>query len=448
MRSVDTLEEEYEALLQFLYLVPVGVVQCAPDGAIGMMNPLCAQLLMPLSSNGGLDNLFDALGQVAPELRNMVDTFPAGHGTVCDSQRVQISAGIPGKVDARMLSISLLKLDNKRLMAVISDISQVVKRERQLKHSEAWFNAMMHGITDYALMSLDTEGRIEAWNQSIARVTGYTARNVTGRAFSLLYSPGGITSDRVADRLREADANGWSLDNGWCVRADGSRFWANTMIAPLARDDDMPPGERGYALIVRDITDKREAGDSVLRASACDHLTGIANRRSFFEAAELELERWRRFPRPLSMIAIDADFFKNINDTWGHAAGDDVLRHLALTLSANVREIDVVARLGGEEFAALLPSTDLEGAIRLAERFRAAVEGQCVRSGDAEIGYTVSIGVATMEAGVSGVDQLLKLADQALYAAKKAGRNRVWHQRADHVQPGPDAEPGAPAASR
>jgi diguanylate cyclase (GGDEF)-like protein len=216
------------------------------------------------------------------------------------------------------------------------------------------------------------------------------------------------------------------------------------MIAPLARDEDMPPSERGYALIVRDITDKREAGDSVLRASACDHLTGIANRRSFFEAAELELERWRRFPRPLSVIAIDADFFKNINDTWGHPAGDDVLRHLALTLSANVREIDVVARLGGEEFAALLPSTDLEGAIRLAERFRAAVEGQRVRSGDAEIGYTVSIGVATMEAGVSGVDQLLKLADLGLYAAKKAGRNRVWHQRADHVQPGrdPDAAVG------
>lgn len=442
------MEEEYEALLQFLYLVPVGVVQFAPDGAIGMMNPLCAQLLMPLSSNGGLDNLFDALNHVAPELRNMVETFPAAHGTVCDSQRVQINAGIPGKVDAQMLSISLLKLDDKRLMAVISDITQVVRRERQLKQSEAWFNAVLTGITDYALMSLDSGGRIETWNQSIARVTGHTAPAVTGRAFSLFYSPGGITGDRVADRLREADANGWSLDNGWCVRADGSRFWANTMIAPLARDEDMPPSERGYALIVRDITDKREAGDSVLRASACDHLTGIANRRSFFEAAELEMERWRRFPRPLSIIAIDADFFKNINDTWGHPAGDDVLRQLALTLSANVREIDVVARLGGEEFAALLPSTDLEGAIRLAERFRAAVEGQRVRSGNAEIGYTVSIGVVTMEAGVSGVDQLLKLADRALYAAKNAGRNRVWHQRADHMQPGPDTDEVAPAGNR
>lgn len=440
------MEEEYEALLQFLYLVPVGVVQFAPDGAIGMMNPVCAQLLMPLSTDGGLDNLFDALEQVAPELRNMASTFPAAHGTVCDSHRVQVSAGIPGKVDARMLSISLLKLDAKRMMAVISDVTQVVRRERQLRQSEAWFNAVLTGVTDYALMSIDQGGRVEAWNQSIARVTGHAERDVKGREFSVFYSPDAINSHRIADRLREAEANGWSLDNGWCVRADGSRFWANTMIAPLARDEDVPASERAYALIVRDISDKREAGDSVLRASACDFLTGIANRRTFFEAAELELERWRRFPRPLSLIAIDADAFKNINDTWGHPAGDDVLRNLAQTLAANVREIDVVARIGGEEFAALLPSTDLDGAIMLAERFRSAVESQRVQSGDVEIGYTVSIGVASMEAGIGGVDQLLKVADDALYAAKKAGRNRVWHRRADHALTGPDTNSVRPAA--
>ena len=440
------MEEEYEALLQFLYLVPVGVVQFAPDGTIGMLNPLCAQLLMPLSSHGGLDNLFDALEQVAPELRNMANNFMATHGTICEGQRVQLSAGIPGKMDARMLSVSLFRLDGKRLMAVITDITQVVKRERQLKQSEAWFNAVLTGVTDYALMSLDKSGRVEAWNQSIARVTGHTERTVTGCELTLFFSPGSITSDRVADRLREADANGWSLDNGWCVRADGSRFWANTMIAPLARDDDMPEEEKGYALIVRDITDKREAGDSVMRASACDFLTGIANRRTFFEAAELELERWRRFPRPLSLIAIDADFFKNINDTWGHAAGDDVLRNLALTLAANVREIDVVARMGGEEFAALLPSTDLDGALRLAERFREAVEGQRVRSGNDEIGYTVSIGVASMGPGITGVDQLMKLADRSLYAAKKAGRNCIRHQHADHPLPALQAAAPEPAS--
>ena len=146
------------------------------------------------------------------------------------------------------------------------------------------------------------------------------------------------------------------------------------------------------------------------------------------------------------MITIDADLFKSVNDTWGHPAGDEVLRNLAQTLSANVREIDVVARLGGEEFAALLPSTDLDGAIRLAERFRSAVESQRVHIGGAEISYTVSIGVASMEASISGVDQLLELADRALYAAKKAGRNRVWHHRADHMLAAGDPE--GPADTR
>lgn len=435
---MENLESEYEALLQFLYLAPVGIVQTALDGSIAMINPLSAQLLMPLSRNGNLDNLFDALDQVAPELRNMVNQFPQSHGTVCDSLRVQLSAGIPGKKDARMLSLTVLKLDDSRMMAVISDITQAVRRERQLKQSEAWFSAVLTGITDYALMSLDPSGRVESWNQSIARVTGHSERTVIGRQMSLFHPPGAITSDRVADRLAEADANGWSLDNGWCMRADGSRFWGNTMIAPLSRDDDLPEEERGYALIIRDISDKHEAGDSVLRASACDYLTGIANRRTFFEAAELELERWRRFPRPLSVVAVDADFFKQINDTWGHPAGDEVLRNLAQTLSATVREIDVVARLGGEEFAALLPSTDLEGAFKLAERFRIAVESQRVMVGSQEIRYTVSVGVASMDSQVSGMDQLLKLADSALYAAKKAGRNQVWPRRSDHVLAGPE----------
>lgn len=430
---MDTIEEEYEALLQFLYLMPVGVVQLTPDGAIGMLNPLSAQLLMPLSPDGGLDNLFDALEQVAPELRNLVNTFAAANGTICDGLRVQLSAGIPGRVDARMLSVSLLKLDEKRLMAVISDITQVVKRERQLRQSEAWFNAVLTGITDYALMSLDANGQVESWNESIARVTGHTERSVAGHAMSLFHSPGAMTRERILDRLAEADANGWSLDNGWCVRADGSRFWANTMIAPLSREENQTHAEHGYALIIRDISDRREDSENMMRASACDYLTGIANRRTFFEAAELELERWRRFPRPLSLITIDADFFKKINDTWGHPAGDEVLRNLALTLTATVREIDVVARLGGEEFAALLPSTDLDGALLLAERFRSAVESQRVKAGEQDISYTVSVGVASMDSDVSGVDHLLKLADSALYAAKNAGRNRVWHQRGDHT---------------
>jgi diguanylate cyclase (GGDEF)-like protein/PAS domain S-box-containing protein len=427
MKRVEGIEAEYEALLQFLYLAPVGLVQIDPDGSVAMMNPLAAQLLMPLSRDGTLDNLFSVLEPVAPELRNLADSFSQPSGMICDALRVQISAGVPGRVDPRMLAVTLLRLDAARTMAVLSDVTLAVRRERQLRQSEAWFHAILTGVTDYALMSLDASGRISCWNAGIGRLTGHGSDSVLGQSLALFHAPGAITPERIADRLHEADCNGWSLEDGWCLRADGSRFWANTMIAPLAGIDNEADAERGYALIIRDISDRRESAERLLRESECDHLTGIANRRKFFQAAETELQRWERLPRPLALLAIDADHFKKINDTWGHAAGDAVLCNLAQTLSSCAREIDVVARIGGEEFAALLPSTDLAGALSMAQRFRRAVEEQRIDTDGASIGYTVSIGVALMHDAISGLDQLMKQADDALYAAKRNGRNRVAH---------------------
>lgn len=422
---------EHEALLQFLYLAPVGIVQTTADGTIGMLNPLSAQLLMPLASDGNLTNLFDALDPVAPELRSMTSTFAASSGAICDGHRVQLTAGIPGREDPRFLSVSLMKLDAERFMAVLSDITLVMRRERQLKQSEAWFNAILTGVSDYALLTLDDKGRIERWNASIGRVTGLRRQEVEGQPFSVLSRSGAIPEARIADRLCEADANGWSLEDAWHRRADDTRFWGSTMIAPLhdpvAPDDATSAGtmERRYALIVRDITDKREAAEDLRRAAVTDHLTGIANRRAFFDVAARELERWRRAPRPLSLLLIDADHFKNVNDQHGHATGDAVLLALATTLSGCAREIDVVARLGGEEFVVLLPSTDAAGATTLAERIRAAVAATAVEVNGTLVRCTVSIGVSTMGRDVTGLDALIERADEALYVAKAAGRNRV-----------------------
>ena len=121
----------------------------------------------------------------------------------------------------------------------------------------------------------------------------------------------------------------------------------------------------------------------------------------------------------------DVDHFKRVNDTHGHPAGDAVLRHLAVLLTATFRQVDVVARVGGEEFAVLLPSTDAEGAAAVAERLRLAVKSQAVEFDGVPLRCTVSAGVATMHADLGDLDALMKRADQALYAAKAAGRNRI-----------------------
>jgi diguanylate cyclase (GGDEF)-like protein/PAS domain S-box-containing protein len=423
------LAAEHEALMQFLYLAPVGLVQTGIDGEIVMINPISAQLLMPLSRDGDLTNLFTALQDVAPELRHLCAGFERANGMICDGLHIHLNSGAPGKRmrAPQVLSLSLLKLDGARLMAVLSDVSEQVRRERQLRQSDAWLNALLTSISDYALVGLDREGRVSDWNETIGRVTGFSG-SVVGQPYSVFYPDDATTPERAQDRLREADANGWSLDEGPRLRADGSQFWCSVMISPLPdrEADAIDDGEPAYCLVLRDISDKRDAIDLRRKSVFSDHLTGVANRRAFFEAAELELNRNRRRPRPTALILLDADHFKQINDRHGHPAGDCVLRHLGALLSATFRQVDVVARVGGEEFAVLLPSSTRAGAVAVAERLRQLVECQPVMCEGVPVGFTVSAGIAAIEEGETiDLDTLIKRADRALYAAKSKGRNRV-----------------------
>jgi len=432
------LSAEYEALIQFLYLAPVGLVQLAADGEIALMNPISAQLLMPHSRNGGLDNLFVALEEVAPDLRGLCQRYEAGSGKICDGLHVHLNAG-DGKRVPQILSLTLLKLDAHRIMAVINDITEQVRRECRQRQHDAWLNAVLTGITDYALASLDAQGRLCEWNPSIGRVTGF-GPEAEGQPYTMFYPLDAITPEHALDRLREADADGWALDESRLLRLDGSAFWGSVMIAPLPeveRDTDgLACGDgAAYCLILRDVSDKRDIAERRRREAYSDHLTGLANRRALFEAAAQELERSRAAPRPTAMIVIDADHFKAVNDRYGHPGGDAVLQHLAAILRASVREVDVVARIGGEEFAVLLPSTDLSQALALAGSLCARVAQDATSFDGLAIACTISAGVAVAIDGAGGVDLLLRQADQALYTAKRNGRNRAEsaHQEPDRA---------------
>ncbi|WP_046113782.1 sensor domain-containing diguanylate cyclase [Aquincola tertiaricarbonis] len=422
------LEEEFEALTQFLYMAPIGLVQARLDGEILMVNPLCAQLLMPLSPDGELCNLFTALGELAPDLAHRARGFEQPHGVICDAMQLQVRPRDGGRQAAAVLSLTLLKLDAERLMAVLADVTQQVRRDRELRQNEAWIHTLVTGLTDYALMSLDAQGRVRCWNPSVQRVTGH-GESAVGQPYSLFYPADTMPPQRLQDRIDDAERTGWSLDEGWRLRADGSRFWGSCLVAPLHPPEEADSAERAYSLIIRDVSDQREASEALRRSVLTDHLTGVANRRAFFDAAEAELQRCKRAPRAMSLVLIDADHFKRINDAHGHAAGDAVLRHLAAGLAASFREIDVVARLGGEEFVVLLPGAGVEAAEGLARRVCRDIAARTVEVEGVDIRYTVSAGVATMDAGVDDVDALVKRADAAMYAAKHSGRNRVvrWH---------------------
>jgi len=156
-----------------------------------------------------------------------------------------------------------------------------------------------------------------------------------------------------------------------------------------------------------------------------DTLTGLANRRAFDEVAEQEIQRAQRYSTPLALIMTDLDHFKRINDCYGHRVGDHVLRHFADVLKASVRTIDLVGRWGGEEFALLLPGTDLAEAAQAAERMRVTVAAALPRIEGNDCAYTASFGVAAFNAATPTLTALLGRADAALYRAKEQGRNRV-----------------------
>ena len=163
----------------------------------------------------------------------------------------------------------------------------------------------------------------------------------------------------------------------------------------------------------------------ILHLATTDSLTGAANRRSFLERWDMERATALKDDRPLSVLLMDVDHFKDVNDTMGHAAGDAALWCLCETIRRSMRATDMVGRIGGEEFAVLLPNTGHAAAAALAERVRGAIESSGVRLGEHRIAITVSVGVATLAGRDDGVDTMLSRADALMYRAKQTGRNRV-----------------------
>ena len=182
--------------------------------------------------------------------------------------------------------------------------------------------------------------------------------------------------------------------------------------------------ERTKAL-QEEITKRRIAQEKLRQLAITDGLTQVFNYRYFMELGRREFERVKRYHRQLSLIIVDIDHFKKTNDTYGHAAGDGALRVVAQICRKILRSVDILARIGGEEFAVLLPETGLEQAWLVAERLRANVSRAVMRSRRGEIRLTLSLGVGTVDEETENFEGLLRSVDSALYTAKRNGRDRV-----------------------
>lgn len=186
-----------------------------------------------------------------------------------------------------------------------------------------------------------------------------------------------------------------------------------------------PLPDGGRLLVYGNISDLVRQNETLEHLAATDAMTGLANRRQFFKLAAVEWSRAERYQRPLALLMMDIDLFKAVNDTYGHASGDEVINAVARTLAAHKRLSDVAARMGGEEFALLLPETTAASAVAAGERLRKLVAEQVIVAEGKRIAVTISIGVSACTADMRTVEDLLNEADIALYAAKRGGRNRV-----------------------
>jgi diguanylate cyclase (GGDEF)-like protein len=209
------------------------------------------------------------------------------------------------------------------------------------------------------------------------------------------------------------------------LEIDGTRRWMILGRGPI----DLSPTEGTGAIgTLTDITERKQMEHRLRLLATTDDLTGILNRRAFFSNAGQEIDRSERYGGPVSMLMIDLDHFKRINDTFGHAIGDRALKLAAVAMTGCLRDLDILGRLGGEEFAVLLPETTLAGAVEAAERLRLAIAALVIPLDDPldpPLRLTASLGVAERQIGEHGLDPILSRADTALYRAKATGRDRA-----------------------
>jgi two-component system, cell cycle response regulator len=213
--------------------------------------------------------------------------------------------------------------------------------------------------------------------------------------------------------------------NDVALRVEALRAGADDVVSVPAHVDEVLARLSRRLMLASAISALQAERDALKALSTTDGLTQVANHRAFQERLKEEFRRAQRYDDPMALIAMDVDHFKAVNDTYGHQAGDAVLREVARAIRTAVRETDFIARYGGEEFAVLLPKTHLAGALTVAERMSQAI--RAARSGpDASIRVTASFGVSGFPGrGVTTADQLFKTADDALFRSKREGRNKI-----------------------
>ena len=327
----------------------------------------------------------------------------------------------------------LMKSNLARLApAVVRELGQAEVRREQ-KRTENQLRQLSRAVehSPASIVITDINGNIEYVNLKFTAVTGFTFDEVLGKilpnTFGASEMPPEISTDHWQVVRSGKEWRGEMINH----RKNGESYWEAVSISPIT---DTNGAITHFVAVSEDITSRKEAEEKIKRLNAgleqlamTDYLTSLYNRRYFMQRGAEEFKRAKRHSQALTLLMMDLDEFKKVNDTYGHEAGDMALQQAAAALKFSLRETDILGRIGGEEFAVLLPNTSLEDALQLAERVRQAIAIASFETvGEVfTINFTISIGVASFADEMSSIDDLLRNADAALYDAKNNGRNCV-----------------------
>ncbi len=314
-------------------------------------------------------------------------------------------------------------IDNARLVQQLREQAdtleqRVAQRTRELHESEARTLSILQNAPMPMTVTRRGDGRLVYVNAPAAALGGLAPDGLEGQlAVSLFRDP--AERDRMYALYRAKGV----LHNHevHLQRPDGQPIWALVSLVPIVYD-----GEAADLATIIDITERKSMEETLRRLATTDALTGVSNRGEFMRRAAVELGRARRYGRPLSIVLLDVDHFKQINDRFGHSGGDEALRVLSHACAALVRQQDLLGRLGGEEFGILMPETDADAAVLLAQRVRQHLAALVVDlPGAGPLRMSASFGVAALGDDDDSLERLIVRADEALYRSKRAGRDRV-----------------------
>ncbi|OIN14439.1 sensor domain-containing diguanylate cyclase [Oceanisphaera psychrotolerans] len=310
---------------------------------------------------------------------------------------------------------------------------------QQDPHAFHWLLDMLESV-EIGLVVLDLDFQIQLWNGFMENHSGLTAGEVRDRPLFRLFPDLPETWLRrkvdTVVTLKTRTFTSWEqrpylfrFGTTRPVTGTAPAMYQNLTISPLTDPDG---SITRVCLMIYDVTDVacsrlalEQANAQLARLSITDNLTGLLNRGAWENQLDAEFARYRRYGHDCSLVMLDIDNFKSINDHHGHPTGDEVIRHVAASIRSSLRLTDHPGRYGGEEFGIILPETDAEGARIIAERLRQTVEAAVVAPHGSDIRYTISLGIAPLRGGINLSAEWLRLADDALYAAKNSGKNRV-----------------------